>query len=137
MVPSAFVVLDALPLTSSGKVDRRALPAVDRPGFSAEAAYTQPRTPTEEQLAGIWEEVLGLERVGVHDDFFELGGHSLLATRVVWRVHDAFGVELPLLSIFKEPTVAGLAERLEEARQSHSAPSIAAPKLDNIEELRF
>jgi len=109
MVPSAFVGLEAFPLTSNGKVDRRSLPAPDLSGFRAENVYAEPRTPVEEQLVEIWEEVLGLEQVGIHDDFFGLGGHSLLATRVVSRVRGVFQVELPLLTLFEEPTIAGLA----------------------------
>ena len=109
MVPSAFVTLDSLPLTPSNKIDRRALPAPDPSGFRAENAYAEPRTPVEEQLVEIWEEVLGLERVGIHDDFFELGGHSLLATRVVSRLNRYFGVELPLRVLFEDPTIEGLA----------------------------
>ena len=137
MVPSVFVRLDAMPLTPSGKVDRRALPAPNQSGFRTENDYVEPRTPVEEALAGIWEEMLGLERVGAHDDFFELGGHSLLATRVLSRVQEVLRVELPLLSIFEEPTLSGLAGRLEGVRRSHTAPSIAIPKMDDIEELRF
>jgi acyl carrier protein len=137
MVPSTFTLLDEVPLTPNGKVNRKALPAPDPSGFRAEDAYAEPRTPVEEQLVEIWEEVLGLERVGVHDDFFELGGHSLLATRVVSRVHDILGVKLSLRSLFEGSTVSGLTDKLEELQQSHSAPSIAALKPDNIEELRL
>jgi acyl-coenzyme A synthetase/AMP-(fatty) acid ligase/acyl carrier protein len=137
MVPSAFVVLEALPLTPNGKVDRKALPAPDPSGFRAENSYAEPRTPVEEQLVEIWEEVLGLERVGIHDNFFELGGHSLLATRVVSRVRKVFQVELPLLSLFEEPTVAGLAERIKVMQQSRSVSSTVVLGSDNLEELRF
>ena len=91
MVPSAFVGLEAFPLTPNGKVDRRSLPAPGLSDIRAENVYAEPRTPAEEQLVEIWEEVLGLERVGIHDDFFELGGHSLLATRVVTRLNRHFG----------------------------------------------
>lgn len=112
MVPNAFVALPALPLTPTGKLDRRALPAPDLPARTATAADL-PRTPVEVGLASIWSEVLGLGTIGVHDSFFELGGHSLLATRVVARVRELLHAELPVRAIFEQPTIAGLATRLE------------------------
>jgi nonribosomal peptide synthetase DhbF len=112
MVPATFVLVDALPLTPGGKLDRSALPAPDeRPA----TAYAPPRTPTERVLAGLWAEVFGLERVGVHDNFFELGGHSLLATQLIAKIRAAFAVELPLGAVFEVFTIAGLAERLDQA----------------------
>lgn len=98
--------LEALPLTSSGKVDRKALPAPERSVLD-EATYVAPRTPTEEILAGIWAEVLGVGRVGMEDNFFDLGGHSLLAMPVVSRVRQALSVELPLRELFAGPRCVG------------------------------
>jgi len=115
MVPTAWVQLAALPLTPNGKVDRKALPAPERAGTEA-GAFTAPRTPAEEVLAGIWEQVLGRDAVGAHDNFFDLGGHSLLATQVVSRVRESFGVELPLRQVFETPALEGLARAVEELR---------------------
>ena len=116
MVPSLYVALEALPRLANGKLDRLALPAPDPSGL-VRGAYEAPRTPTEEVLAGIWCELLRLERVGIHDNFFELGGHSLLATRVVARVRDAFQIELPLRTLFEAPMICKLAERVEMAKR--------------------
>ena len=108
MVPSAFVALPALPLTASGKVDRKALPAPEG-ALAAGTEYIAPRNDTEQRLASLWSEVLRVERVGIHDNFFALGGHSLLATQVVSRLRSTFAVELPLQDFFEAPTVAELA----------------------------
>jgi amino acid adenylation domain-containing protein len=110
MVPSAFVAMDALPLTRNGKVDRRALP---EPVAEASEQYVAPRTPTESALAAIWADLLSVDRVGADDGFFALGGHSLLATRLVSRIRDGFGVELPLRATFEQPTLAALAAEVD------------------------
>ena len=112
MVPSAFVSLERLPLTPNGKVDRRALPPPARARPDLETGYVAPRTTLEERVAAIWADILGLERVGVHDNFFDLGGHSLLATRVMSQVCSALQVEMPVRSLFDAPTIAGLAENI-------------------------
>ncbi|WP_433931226.1 amino acid adenylation domain-containing protein [Sorangium cellulosum] len=124
MVPPAFVALAALPRTANGKVDRRALPA---PEAGDGLAHVPPRTETEERLAAIWAEVLGVERPSVEDSFFDLGGHSLLLTQVFARVRRAFDVEVPLRTLFETPTVAAQARAVEAARGRPLAP--AAPPL--------
>ncbi|MFL6292884.1 MAG: amino acid adenylation domain-containing protein [Thermoanaerobaculia bacterium] len=125
MVPSDFVALERLPLTPSGKVDRRALPSPDASArVEEEVTYVAPRTPAEEVLAGIWSEVLGVERVGAGDDFFNLGGHSLSAARVLSRVRNAFGVELPLSLMFDKRTLEGMASAVDDKMASApKAPS--------------
>jgi amino acid adenylation domain-containing protein len=115
MIPTAFVPVPELPRTPSGKLDRRALADIEPEHGAAGAGYAPPRTPVEELLAGLWAELLGVERVGVHDDFFELGGHSLLATRLVARISLLFGVELPVSALFLAPAVARLAEKIAAA----------------------
>jgi amino acid adenylation domain-containing protein len=114
MVPVAFVTLDALPLNASGKVERRALPAPDAARPALAAAYAAPGTAAEEGVAAIWCAVLGLERVGIHDDFYELGGHSLLLPQVMHRLRRDFQVEMPLRTLAEETTVARLALTVEE-----------------------
>ncbi|MGH2506407.1 MAG: non-ribosomal peptide synthetase, partial [Ktedonobacteraceae bacterium] len=127
MLPSVFVRLDTLPLTPNGKVDRRALPAPVK-GQSG-AAYVAPRTPVEEQLAKIWTEVLGLERVGIWDNFFDLGGHSLNATQIISRTQQALSVMLSLRCLFEDTTISGLADAVERAleQQEHTTfPTLQA-----------
>jgi amino acid adenylation domain-containing protein len=112
MVPADFVLLDALPLTATGKLDRRALPEPASGGD--DEGYAPPETATEELLAGIWAELLGRERVGIFDNFFDLGGHSLLAPQVFARIEESFQLELPLRALFEAPTVAQLANLIEQ-----------------------
>ncbi|HKV13053.1 MAG TPA: amino acid adenylation domain-containing protein, partial [Thermoanaerobaculia bacterium] len=132
MLPSSVTVLERLPVLPSGKVDRRALPAPAPSRSTAADEFAAPRNPVEQVLAAVWEDTLGIERVGVRDHFFALGGHSLLATRVVTRVRAALGVDLPLRALFEEPTVAGLAARIEALRQAGSGdarpPLVPVPR---------
>ncbi len=122
MIPSAFVSLDSMPLTASGKIDRLALPDPDTLHAEREARYVAPRDEVEEEIARIWGELLGIERVGVFDDFFELGGHSLLATQVIMRVRRVYG-DVPLQAMFMAPTPAGLAEAVRETVAAAEAAS--------------
>ena len=120
LIPSAFVILPALPLTANGKVDRAALPAPEATELPGRA---QPRGPVEELLARLWEEVLGGGRVGAEDGFFDLGGHSLLAARLVSRVREVFEIELPLADLFQSPTVRSLALRIKALRREEERPA--------------
>jgi amino acid adenylation domain-containing protein len=127
MIPLAFVVLEAIPLTPNGKIDRKALPIPDSSYFSLEASFVAPRTSIEEVLAAIWSNLLGLEQVGIHDNFFELGGHSLLATQVISRLRETFSVELPVRCLFEAPTIAELGESIEASRSQ--TPSLLTPAI--------
>ncbi len=126
MMPSDFIVLDALPMTPNGKIDRKALPPPQLPSNAASSNDTAPRNALEEQLAAIWREVLRLKDVSVQDNFFDLGGHSLFAVRVISAIRDTFKVELPLSAIFSAPTIAALCEVLS-ALQSQQNQSLLPP----------
>ncbi len=125
MIPSAFVILQAFPLTPNGKIDRRALPKANVTRNNLEKPFIPPRNPTEEVVADIWFDILGVE-AGMDDNFFELGGHSLLATQVISRIRQTFGVELALRVIFESPTVGGLSDLIQQAINGNPAtiPSI-------------
>jgi len=130
MIPSTFIFLKAMPLTSNGKIDRASLPAPDEARPDLQRLFVAPRTPVERELAGIWAEFLKLDEVGVDDNFFELGGHSLLATQVVSRMRKAFNCEIRLRSFFESPTVAQLAEQIGDSTATETERLLA-----EIEEL--
>jgi amino acid adenylation domain-containing protein len=134
MVPSAYVVLEEFPLTANGKLDRKRLPKPEQDRLSPQGAVATPARPEEEILAGIFAQVLGIDEVGVDDNFFDLGGHSLLATQAISRVRQAFGVELELRRLFETPTVRGLIEGIEAARQGGGAKT--APVIERAERNR-
>lgn len=118
MVPAAFVPMEALPLTSNGKVDRRALPAADLQQTVSGQAHVAPRNPTETTLMDIWCQLLRRDSISIHENFFHLGGHSLLATQAIWRIAGTFQIELPVKVIFEAPTIAELAEAVSRAQPS-------------------
>ncbi len=133
MVPSWFAALPALPLTGNGKVDRKALPAPGAGRADLAGEWVAPSGPVEEQVAAIWGEVLGRERIGADDNFFDLGGHSLLATRVLSRLQAAFGFEVPLRDLFLSPTVAGVAAAIERGEIESASDEVLARLLDEVE----
>jgi acyl carrier protein len=114
MTPSAFAVLDELPLTPNGKVDRTALPGLDESQLVAKRNRVAPESALETKLIEIWSEILNADWISIHDNFFSVGGHSLTAIRVINRVNEAFGIRLPVGSLFEEPTIGGLALLIEE-----------------------
>ncbi|MGU9503872.1 lichenysin non-ribosomal peptide synthetase LicA [Bacillus paralicheniformis] len=130
MIPSHFVELDEIPLTGSGKVDRKAL-LRHEVSVSGTAEYAAPRNEYEEKMVGIWQEVLGTEQVGIHDQFFELGGHSLKAMAMLAKIHKAFGVEVPLQVLFEKPTVAALSGFVSEAEKDGYTVIEPAPESDD------
>ncbi|MDU0414137.1 lichenysin non-ribosomal peptide synthetase LicA [Bacillus paralicheniformis] len=130
MIPSHFVELDEIPLTGSGKVDRKAL-LRHEVSVSGTAEYAAPRNEYEEKMVGIWQEVLGTEQVGIHDQFFELGGHSLKAMAMLAKIHKAFGVEVPLQVLFEKPTVAALSGFVSEAEKDGFTVIEPAPESDD------
>ena len=115
MVPSEIVIMEEMPLTVNGKVDRGALPARDGARPQLEQGYVAPRNDTEEQLAAIWRNVLEVKDVGINDSFFDLGGHSLLGIQLISEVTERFGVELPLSALFGTPTIEGLSKAISNA----------------------
>jgi amino acid adenylation domain-containing protein len=133
MIPSAFVQLKTLPLTTNGKVDRQALPAPDQANLVG--SFVAPRNHTEETLAAIWTEVLKIEQVGIYNNFFELGGHSLLATQVISRLRQAFQIDLPLHHLFEAPTVAGLAVVIAQKISEQADEKMMAEMVAELEQL--
>ena len=123
MLPASFVTLDRFPLTSSGKIDGRALPLPDDSRPELERGYVEPRDDAEQRLAQIWGKSLKIDRVGIYDNFFALGGHSLLATQVNARISEAFNINLPLRALFESPTIADLALKLSTGHKTQRAPA--------------
>lgn len=137
MVPAAYVKIKAWPLTSNGKLDRKGLPAPEA-GAYTHRGYEAPRGETETLLAGLWGEVLKLERVGRHDNFFELGGHSLLATQLISRIRGVLGVDVPLHNLFETPTVAGFAEYIQAIQWTAvKSPASGLDRLTDREEVEL
>ncbi len=128
MVPSAFVMLDAMPLTPNGKLDRNALPVPDSSRPQLDVAYAAPQTSIEEKLVEIWEEILGLRPIGIHDNFFDLGGHSLAGASLISRLNRTFGLDLAVRVLFEAPTVAQLTSSIEVQHRTLSKSKRMAPK---------
>jgi amino acid adenylation domain-containing protein len=135
MVPSHFLFLDSLPLTATGKLDRRHLPKPDLSRAKSEQTLMAPRSPLEQNIAAIWSEVLGLENIGVQDNFFDLGGHSLLATQIVSRLRTQFGIEVALRRLFEEPTIEGLARAVVQSELEQVDDQNLAALIGDLEQM--
>ena len=135
MIPNAFVLLDAFPLSPNGKINRRGLPAPDSSQRSLAVEFVAPRTATEQELASIWAEVLRLEQVGLYDNFFELGGHSLLATQVISRLKEAFAIDFPFRYFFANPTIDQLAKQVINQQVEQSKNDALAKILGEVDQL--
>jgi acyl carrier protein len=125
MIPAAFVMIDAMPMTPNGKLDRKALPAPDFAVVRKTRDSVPPSTNTEIALARIWESLLKIDKVGIHENFFDLGGHSILAVRLMTQIRSSFGVQLPLHHIFRTSTISGLAALIESKLWIQSGPHMA------------
>ncbi len=137
MVPAIFEPIEALPLTPSGKIDRRALPEPRQIQSQLNEAFVAPRTPIEELLAAAWREVLNIEQVSVHENFFDLGGHSLLAARMVSKVRNDLDVQFTMVDVFRAPTIAGLADLIYPrvaGNQTETELEILLEEIGNLSE---
>jgi acyl carrier protein len=127
-VPLLYVPLEALPLTANGKVDRKALPSPEMSRPARDARFAAPRTPTEQTMARLWEAVLGVPRVGLHDELFELGGDSMLALRLLAEIEKELGCRLPLAAFFQDATVEHLAGLVEAGAPGPAGTTPTAPR---------
>lgn len=134
MVPGVWVEMEKLPLTANGKLDRRGLPEPEGLRPELESGYAEPGTETEKKLAEIWAQVLGVEKVGVHDNFFDLGGHSMLATQIISRTRKMLQIELPLRRFFEAPTIAELVSVIGEIERRNRL-ALLASELAEVQEL--
>ena len=124
MIPSFFVYIDKLPLTSNGKIDRKALPAPDLSLRLVGDEYVAPQTSLEQELYSIWKDVLKVDKIGIYDNFFKLGGHSLLATQVISRIRNVYNIDIPLRALFEHPTISGLSEVLDSLDKEKATSSL-------------
>jgi amino acid adenylation domain-containing protein/thioester reductase-like protein len=133
MIPSAFIIMNTLPLTPNGKIDRRALPEPKQQDLPTRKNFIAPRTPVEQKLASLWQQILGIETIGTTDNFFDLGGHSLLVAQLVANVQEIFQVELPLIHLFQTPTLEGLAATIATSQQAGNTLPTQPLFLDNLQ----